>query len=452
MNENNPSIQRYIKILSRRLSHLSDVDRDDITREIKEHIVERWESDSKGELDEESLKGVLGKMGAPEAIAAQYCEQRGWAIPPKRHTVRNTILVAAALIVALCLGGGYFSYKYVLFPFLGMFKGSLVEIDDDGVRVFNDAISVSDEGVKIKGVIDIDAKGGQIKVGGIKIDGKFQRMNIGKLLLLKPAAVDKGEMSIPIKGSKGVDVEFINGKITVVGTDTTDVKIEFKKMVFGSDRKKAERILGEMDVTYKIDGSSIQIEGADPLSDRIMYPDGITGLAYEAEIKVPKWMKAEVECKNCNLNISSIKGPLDLEAKYGTTNVDNIESDTKIDGKYGTTEVKNIGGNLSADAKYGTIRLEGISGNLEIDSKYGEAKVGKVSGDINVDAKYGDVDLILQKDYGFTFIGESKFGDIDCSFPTKKKGKLLTAKIGDGKHKVTIDSKFGSIDVDIAEQ
>ncbi len=173
MNGNNPLIKRYIKILGRRLSHLSKTDRDDITREIEEHIIERWDNDSEGVFDDESLKGVLGKMGAPETIAAQYCEQRGWAIPPKKHSVRNTVLVIVAVIVALCIGGGYFSYKYVLFPFVAMFKGSLVEIDDDGVRVFNDAISVTDDGVKIKGIVDIDAKGNTIKMGGIKVDGKF---------------------------------------------------------------------------------------------------------------------------------------------------------------------------------------------------------------------------------------------------------------------------------------
>ncbi len=259
----------------------------------------------------------------------------------------------------------------------------------------------------------------------------------------------KGDLSIPSKGTKGIDVEFVNGRVNIVGTDTTDIKIEFKKMVYGSDRTKAGQILNAMNVEYKIDGSTINIEGADPLSEKLTYPDGITGLAYEADIKVPKWMKADIECKNCNLNVISIKGPLELEAKYGTTNVRNIEGDATIDGKYGTTEVENIGGDLSADTKYGTMRLEDVKGNLEIDSKYGQAKVKRVSGDISVDAKYGDVDLELQKGYGFTLTGKSKFSKIDCNFPTKKKDSLLTAKVGDGRHKVTIDSKFGSIDVDI---
>ena len=100
-------IRSYIKKLQKNLKHLSDADRDEIVKEIEGHIVERWEIDSKGKLDDASLVGVLGKLGTPESIAAQYCEQRGWATPPPKHTVRNTILVITAIVLFIIFGTVY---------------------------------------------------------------------------------------------------------------------------------------------------------------------------------------------------------------------------------------------------------------------------------------------------------------------------------------------------------
>lgn len=453
-NDSKQAVKKYLKSLTRELSHLSIADREDIAREIEDHILEKWENDSNGAFDEETLQGVLGKMGSPEYIAGQYCEQRGWAKPPQKHTVRNAVLITLVALVLICGFGGYLSFRYVLFPFAGLFSGSIVEVGDDGVRILNDTIIVDDDGVKIKGLlevgeggVEISGKKGKIRIGDFSIDGKINLTSIEKLLETDPIAKEAGRFSISAGKINEFDLDISSGDVTVNGANTNEIKVEFEKRIYGDDQAKAKKYLMEMGVSHEVDEGEVKIWGKNPFAKMLSYPDGIDGIAYKVNIQMPRKLKGRIECKNCNLDVTSIDGPLDVEAKYGQTRIEDIKNNMTIDGKYGNVNLKNIGGNLDFDGKYGEAIIEEVKGTLDLDAKYGTVSVGGIQGDIDVDAKYGNVELKLIKDYGFEFAGSSKFGEISCDFPTNKNGDDLSAKVGDGKHRVRVNSKFGNVNV-----
>jgi len=460
MKKGHPATSRYLRKLSKELAHLSQTDRDDITREIEEHILERWETDSGGAFDDDSLQGVLGKMGSPEYLAGQYCGQRGWARPPEKHTLRNATLATVAAAILLCVAGGYLSMKYIFSPFMGLFSGSIVEVDDDGVRILNNAISVTDEGVKIRGILNINASD-----DGVEISGSIKGRDILKLMMEAPLVEENGEFSVPADNATKVDLDFKYGRIDMKGTDTNKVSVTFVKKVYGDDESMARKILSRMEIRQKIDGGTIHIEGVNPLSEQKRYPKGIDGIAYEVAIVVPKGMAADVDSKYCIMNIESIKGPLDAEAKYGSMKIADIggnasidgkysaidarriTDDVLVDGKYGSMDLKDIGGNLSLDNKYGATTVNDVKGNIEAEAKYGQMKIEGVSGDMEIESKYGDIDVVLAESYGFKFNGQTKYGSINCDFPTKKKDKFMTATVGDGKHNLVVLSKYGSVNI-----
>jgi hypothetical protein len=456
----NASVERYLKRLSRELSHLGRADRDDIVREIEEHILERWESDSGGAFDEESLRGVFGKLGSAESIAAQYCEQRGWARPPKRHTARNAALTIVGIIILTFVIGTYATYKFIISPVVGAFKDSVVEVDDSGVRVLNGAVSVTDEGVKVRGIVDIKASD-----EGVEIGGHNKMYGIKKLLAMEPIAEKTGSLTIPASDFAKMKLTLKSGKLSMSGGPSDKIEVSFVKKVYGTDKAKAAKIVDEMDLKQKKDGKTIDIEAVNPLPQVGDYPDGIYGVTYEIAASVPKRLEADIDCKYCISDVSKLAGPLRMDVKYGSTKIDEIEKslviddnygslearkiggDVDVNGKYGTLDVEDVAGKMNLDNSYGTSTIKGVGGDFNADSKYGQMDLSGVRGNMNISSKYGEIDIDLMDGYGFAFQADSKYGSIDCDFPTQKNGDQLTARVGDGNHKVMIDAKYGSVDV-----
>lgn len=460
-----PSIDKYLRKLRSELSHLGGVDRDDISREIEEHIRERWETDSGGTYDDESLRGVLGKMGTPEYIAAQYCEQRGWARPPKKHTLQNAVIVAAALIVLSVTGVSYIGMKFILAPFMNLFRGSIVEVDDQGVRIMNDAISVTEDGVKIRGIVNIDASN-----EGVKIGDSISFKNIRKLMKEKELVSESGNLLVPATDIDKVALDFIHSRVGIKGAKAGVVEIKFTKKVYGDNLANAKEALRLMDVSHEREGNSISIGARDPyfnegIFDSKKYPNGVSAIAYDVEMTIPEKVNADVDGKNCEMSISGIRGNVNADVMYGSADIADIGGDVSVDGKYGRLALRNIAGSATVDAKYGKVSAEDIKGDLTLDNNYGKSKIMRVggaatfeskygnievegvAGDVNVDSKYGDIDLKLLPNYGFRLEGESKYGSIKCDFPTDKDGDLITATVGDGKKNIVVSSTYGSVNI-----
>lgn len=420
----NQRIDRYVSKLKRSLNHLSQTDRDDIAREIEGHIAERWEVDSNGAFDDESLSGVFGKMGTPESLAAQYCEQRGWALPPPKHTLRNTILAALAIILLFVFGMSYIATRYVISPIVDLIsgKGKIIKVDEKGVDVLNGMISVKEgkDGndevrVNIPGSVDIQVSDDE---DGVEI-------NFDTLLKMKNVAEEKGVYVDAAGSADSIALDVKNAKLVLKGADTNDVKIEFTKTAHGSDAKAGKEALEAVKITHSVEGSTFVVDSVYPRK----YPDGVSSVSLDLTITVPEKMEAAIDVKNYKLVAENLGGRVKLNAKNGSAKISKI-------------------GGAAISMKNGSVDIENTGGDVSVDMKNGSVSIKDARGDIEVDSKMGSVNIALAKGYEFTLEGESMMGKINCDFPVERDGNEVSAKIGSGRHELRVESKMGSVNIE----
>jgi hypothetical protein len=436
-NTNHPLIRKYTGRLVRSLKHLTANDRNDIIREIEAHIVEKWDADSKGSFDDESLRGVFGKMGSAEFIAAQYCEQRGWARSPVSRGVRNTILIVLGIIAAVVISSSFFASRYVIYPAIDLarqFVGdgeSVVEIDDSGIRVFDGRIEVGDDGVRVRRSRGMrPGKGrGEWREGREDRHSSFRRGNgglfSGNLLLEK-----SGELAIKSKGVEKIVLRNQNGRIMAKGRTGGDVLVQYIMKVYGKERGHEEEVMKKLNLNHSKSGDAINIEGVYPFGFGT-YPDGISGVGYYIEITVPNGIAFELDSKNGAIELTGIGGDMSISSMNGVVNLNEAGGDV---------DVRNVNGFISIDD---------VRGGAKVSNKNGAINVSGVRGNIDIDSSVGSVDLVLSKGYGFKFVGTTKTGKIKADFPTTKSGSEYHATVGDGKHSIRVATKVGSVSVGV---
>jgi uncharacterized membrane protein len=452
MNEQHNAVVKYISKLRKALRHLSPEDCDDITREIKGHVIERWEVDSKGSFDDMSLDGVLKRMGSPELIASQYCDQRGWAKPPKKHTLRNVLLTVTALFLLVVFGIGYFSYKFVFSPVAGFVSGKskIVEIGDDGIKIMNGAISIGDDGVKIGGAISIGGDGEENDDAAGFSDIKSWQLQ----------SEENGELDISAVGMEGFELNNRNGNINVTGADIANVKISYTKKVYGDDSAAAQDFIKQIKLEQTTESGKIVVKSAYP--DK---PARVKGHSIDFDVKVPRNMalyldfkngKADIKdigkgvsvtSKNGSVTADKITGNFNVSMKNGPLKLNNVGGDVAVEMKNGQVVINDIGGKVAVANKNGHVKLKNVNGDLQAETEHGHIQADNIGGNIKAEAKMGMIEIVFGDNYGFTLSGQTKLGAVDCDFPTARTDGTVTGKVGDGKHTMELSTKMGAIKV-----
>ena len=438
-----------MKKLNQTLKHLSISDRDDIVREIESHIVEKWDTESYGNNDTESLRGVLGKFGTPEAIAAQYCEHRGWAKPPQdKSGWRKTALIIFAILGITVLGVSYFGSKYIIYPFINIFTGTdkIVEINEDEIKIFDGKIKVSG-----KGIVDID----EDKDNSFF---KFSFKSLSKKYLLKEELLTK---EIPANNINALNIRNDNGNITVNGSNTNKFIINYTKRIYGNNKSKADEYSKQVNLTSNIKNNTLfLIPEAPSKLDKDFH-----GYVIDINITVPTNVAADIKTDTGRIEVSNLNKKTKVQTDTGRINVIKINSSIEAKTDTGQIDVEDITGNININTDTGKAmanRISGfakiktdtgrisatnIKGGVEAISDIGRISISNCNGDITAKSDVGRLKIDLRDDYEFTMTAKTDVGSIKTDFPTTKQGDTVAAMFGSGKYKLILSSNVGSIDV-----
>lgn len=405
-NRKHAMLDRYLIKLRRSLRHLSEADRDDIVKEIESHIQESWETSSNGNFDDESLKGILKRMGAPEMIGAQYCQQRGWAIPPRSHTLRNVILTLVALFLLGVFVFSYLGMRYFVYPIAQYVGGDkkIIKIDDSGIELLGGAISIKDDDV----VED-----------GISIGGKAS---------FSPTLKESDSFTVPASGLSTLIIDTKNGHLSIIGAETENIEVTYTKKIYDEDKDDARKMLSGMELQKETSSSTLKLKSFFP-EER--WSKWSSRMSIDIDVKLPRRFAAKIDVRNGMIEVAGISGKLEIDSRNGNLNVKDVGSSVLVDMRNGNVDLSEVGGDVELDMRMGNVTVDGVKGNVDLDSRM------------------GSIDLVLGSDYDFSFLGEVDLGSITCDFPTKKNGDQIYAKVGQGSHDVRVFSKMGSVNVKI---
>jgi len=172
-------------------------------------------------------------------------------------------------------------------------------------------------------------------------------------------------------------------------------------------------------------------------------------LSLNYDIQVPYNTEAELNSGLGDVQISGIRGPLQVNTGTGDVEIDQVHETIKVDTGLGNVRVT---GSAAVTVKTGSgkVSLTRISGDVNVNTGLGEVSLKDIGGSLTLEtgtggiqidspipdnAKWdvqtglGDVTIALPANARFTFLAETGIGRITTEFPLLVTGRLSSKKL-----------------------
>lgn len=196
------------------------------------------------------------------------------------------------------------------------------------------------------------------------------------------------------------------GPITVEGTDTSQVDIEFVRIVDAGSREEEEEILREHEVTIDQAGNTITIKARGPRGRhggswwRSLFGAG-ERRKFELRVQVPREFNIDVKTAGGGIDIARIAGDVKARTSGGGMEFHDIVGD--VDGRtsgggidiercQGTVVVHTSGGGIDARDGEGSLSVKTSGGGIDIVRHRGDVEANTSGGGIHCDAIAGNID------------------------------------------------------------
>ncbi len=281
-------------------------------------------------------------------------------------------------------------------------------------------------------------------------------------------------------------IRALDGNISIRTWPRREVKIRYKKTVWGRSRRKAEERLEDLEVRFHEYGGELEVVVDDWRSDRewgfwdLFNPEtwgGSSGSAQvEFEITVPGEIDLDVSADDSDVDVRRVHGEVNVRVDDGDVAMQEVsgpeirvETDAgdvdlyKLDVRNGLLEVSTDEGDVQIEnARIGELETETDEGDVAVlKSKIERLSVRTDEGQVELDvepfghARYrvvteeGDVILTLPANEGYDLDLETDTGRIHSEFDVEieetDRGERVSATIGRGRCRVSAYSDDGDI-------
>lgn len=206
------------------------------------------------------------------------------------------------------------------------------------------------------------------------------------------------------------------GELSVVGSDSTQIKVEAK--IVGDDLAPDDYQL----TLQEKDGKAVLYAHI----KRNMNNDERIDLV----ISLPASMALEVKDRSGDIDISAMAGGLTISDRSGDITLTDISGPTSVDDRSGDLLIDGLTGPLQIDDRSGQILLKHIAGNSSIVDRSGDIFVKHLTGDLTIEDTSGDI--TVKKVSGVVSVDDSS-GSIDV------KGAGDFRLLSDGSGGVTVE-------------
>jgi len=231
------------------------------------------------------------------------------------------------------------------------------------------------------------------------------------------------ETSVPSQEVKGIDVQIVNGDITVRLTEDGDI-------VLGGDVERLET---------RIDDSGVlSVRQGNTASNTFFFLRGLA--AADVELTLPKryWDFVHLSTVNGDVEAAGLEaGQLSLKTSSGDVRFTDAvcnelafksaSGDLDGSGSIGSVQAETASGDVKLEGVFGAVRAATASGDLDICGSVRELRCTSASGDaeisttvvpdqLEVSSKSGDCEITMPGDEGFTLQFSTVSGDLDTNF------------------------------------
>jgi DUF4097 and DUF4098 domain-containing protein YvlB len=297
-------------------------------------------------------------------------------------------------------------------------------------------------------------------------------------------AQEKKLITVPAQGVTVLSVSQPRSDFEITGTDGDQISIRADIQVWAEEQDEAQEKLKSLGITTENDSGTLRIKvDGPPWTKKRRTKVDFT-------IEMPRHIKAEISSASGQITVSQLHKGTSLNTASGDIEISGCQGENilssasgdiavancsqaslKINTASGDIDVSNcsgdlafqtVGGDVSASLS-GNVQGQTVSGDIDIKAqKPGEIKINSTSGDIQFNGLIsednrsaiatvsGDVSIGLARVSSAMIEAGTVSGDIDCGLElteSRKSGRTLSGKIGDGKGNLTVKTVSGDIEI-----
>lgn len=299
--------------------------------------------------------------------------------------------------------------------------------------------------------------------GGFPTNNPFDRRNISSQVEeSKTLKVDSGKPVV-------LEVADDSGDVTITGADVETVQLKVIKTAYDSSQARAVQEVKGIKYSIEQTGNAITLRYELPKS--MNFNNKVNTVDFI--VTVPENTSVEVRGNFGDIDVSRIKGTVDLNSDFGKTTLKSIEGAVTVDSQSGSIEASQVNAgkeNIALSTDFGEVSVQkAMAQSLNIASKSGSLKLQDIQltsglvastdfGEINLnkviaqsydlDSKSGSitVDGVKGKFKAYTDFGSiniSNAASVTLDVLTKSGGIDFAGSLGEGPH--SLHSDFGGI-------
>lgn len=299
--------------------------------------------------------------------------------------------------------------------------------------------------------------------GGFPTNNPFDRRNISSQVEeSKTLKVDSGKPVV-------LEVADDSGDVTITGADVETVQLKVIKTAYDSSQARAVQEVKGIKYSIEQTGNAITLRYELPKS--MNFNNKVNTVDFI--VTVPENTSVEVRGNFGDIDVSRIKGTVDLNSDFGKTTLKSIEGAVTVDSQSGSIEASQMNAgkeNIALSTDFGEVSVQkAMAQSLNIASKSGSLKLQDIQltsglvastdfGEINLnkviaqsydlDSKSGSitVDGVKGKFKAYTDFGSiniSNAASVTLDVLTKSGGIDFAGSLGEGPH--SLHSDFGGI-------
>src|SRR6266478_2232495 len=284
------------------------------------------------------------------------------------------------------------------------------------------------------------------------------------------------QKSVTLGGGQSVHVEHKFGEVRLHGEAGREVKISATIRAQASSHDEAESFAQKIKIEVQQTGEGVRIKTIYPEEEKSWFRNSKhSSWSVSYDIGMPSDAPITVRNSFGGVEVTGVHGAADVENGYGTLIVRDAGAGRWINA-FGSIELTGAAGNASVSDNNGSVQVSDIKGTLEVRNRFGSITTRNINGAVtltdaaasaNITTSFGNAearnirgDLLVRDNNGnveFSNIGggadiTNSFGNVTFSDVrgrvncTTNNGRLKGSSVTGGS--VTIRDSFGNIELD----
>jgi len=205
------------------------------------------------------------------------------------------------------------------------------------------------------------------------------------------------------------------GSIEVSTIAGNRVLIEVIRKVRTNNRRKAERVLDDLDIEFRRHGRDVNILAKYRKNRSRIWGLGGPRLSLKYRVKVPRRYNmnlqtaggsisvddligtVQAKTSGGSLHFGDIQGPVFGRTSGGSISLDGCEGKADIKTSGGSISIGKVDGNILAHTSGGSIHIEQAKGNIQARTSGGSIRVKEVMGTIDASTSGGSVSVVITR-------------------------------------------------------